>query len=249
MFFDRLFGRQKPDTESQGKESPPPQATRPAFPSVAPSDLALRDTLFGDLPPRQWPPTSADPEAFPWSVFVSGRERLAAGDTAGAIQCWGEVLATPDLESRHYLQAWHFLRLHGEKPSPEIAKQVLGVVVEVGMPKGLDLLAAYPDHSARYYNFSGAGVVWEHPDATLSAPIDALLSAAAEVVARIGPWDKARPAAPPAGQMRLCFLTPSGLHFGQGAVNDLAADRLGGHVVRAATTLMQMLIAKSQKAG
>ena len=151
----------------------------------------------------------------------------------------------PGLEPRHYLQAWHYLRLHGAQPPPAVAKQVLGVVIEVALPEGLDLLAAYPDHSARYYNYSGAGVVWEHPDATLDAQIDALLTAAARVVAEIGPWEQARPAPPPRGQLRMSFLTPSGLHFGQGPMNALARDPLGGPVVQGATVLMTGLTAKA----
>jgi len=124
---------------------------------------------------------------------------------------------------------------------------VFGVVVEVGMLKGLDLLAAYPDHSARYYNFCGAGVVWEHPDTSLDSLIDELLAASEQVVKQIGPWDEKRPPAPPTGQMRISFLTPSGLHFGQAPMQALTSDPLGGRVVQLATTLMQELIAKTNK--
>jgi hypothetical protein len=154
---------------------------------------------------------------------------------------WREVLAHPGLESRHYLQAWDFLRQHGQRPPPEAAKQVLGVVVEVGMPKGLDILAAYADHSARYHNFSGAGAVWERPDGSLDSLIDQLLAAGAKVAARIGPWEKARPAVPGAGEVRLSFLTPSGLHFGQGPMDTLQRDPLAGVVLQAAMPLMRAL--------
>jgi hypothetical protein len=207
----------------------------------------IRDALFGDMPLDQWPSAGCSQELFPWSAFVSAREGLAASDVPKAIECWRQVLSAPDLESRHYLQAWHFLQEHGQQPSPDISKTLLGVVVEVGMPQGLDLLAAYADHSARYYNYSGAGVVWEHPDNSLDRLIDSLLSVSTRVVARIGPWNKERPPASPAGQARLSFLTPSGLHFGQGPMSALAADPLAGSVLQAATALMQTLIAKTEK--
>jgi hypothetical protein len=113
------------------------------------------------------------------------------------------------------------------------------------MPEGLDLLAAYPDHSARYYNYSGAGVVWEHPNTSLDAQIDQLLSAARQVVAKIGPWEQSRPAPPPRGQVRMSFLTPSGLHFGQGLMDALSRDPLGGRVIQLATVLMKALVAKT----
>ena len=46
---------------------------------------------------------------------------------------------------------------------PEKAQDVLGVVVEVAMEKGLDLVAGYADHHARY-NYSGAAIVWERTE-------------------------------------------------------------------------------------
>jgi hypothetical protein len=35
----------------------------------------------------------------------------------------------PDIESRHVLQAWHFLREFGVNPSDDVAPHVLGAVV------------------------------------------------------------------------------------------------------------------------
>ena len=205
--------------------------------------MSVRDTLFGDVPLDRWP-EGEGADSFPWSAFVLARSQLAEGRLPAAIASWQEVLAKPGLESRQSLQACHFLRQHGVQPPKESAKALLGVVVEVGMPQGLDILAAYVDRSARYYNFSGAGVVWERPDESLDALIDNLLAAGATVVARIGPWDKERPAAPPSGQIRLSFLTPSGLHFGQGPMNAFARDALAGPVIQSATQLMQALTRK-----
>ena len=126
------------------------------------------------------------------------------------------------------------------------ANHVAGVVVEVGLEGGLDLLAAYDDHTARYYNYSGAGVVWEHPDASLDAAIDALLARGQVICQQIGPWEGERPGPPPRGDMRISLLTPLGLHFGQAPHEVLARDPLAGPLVAAATSLMQQLIAKSR---
>lgn len=207
---------------------------------------AIRETLFGDMPLDQWPHDGTSSEVFPWSAFALARTHLASGRQSAAFACWREILEHHGLEPRQYLQAWHFLRQNGQQPSPDIAKQVLGVVVEVGMPKGLDIVAAYPDHSARYYNYSGAGVVWEHPDSSLDPAIDQLLEASKQVVTRIGPWEQARPAPPPHDQARLSFLTPSGLHFGQGPMAVLSRDPLGARVLQLATVLMRALIAKTK---
>ena len=210
--------------------------------STSSTSHSVRDTLFGDSPLDQWPADNKS-DVFPWSAFVTARDLLKKKDKAGAAKLWQQIVDTPRLESRHYLQAWHFLRQNGHQPPVTTAKQLLGVVVEVGMSGGLDLLAAYPDHTARYYNYSGAGVVWDHPNASLDQAINALLIASSKVISKIGPWEKARPAAPPKGQMRLCFLTRSGLHFGQADMNTFAADPMAGPVVQSATALMQKLIA------
>jgi hypothetical protein len=213
----------------------------------APLPTLIRETLFGDMPLEQWPTAGVGKEVLPWSMFETARSNLSSGNRDAAIEWWRQIIQQPNLEPRHYLQAWHFLRQNGQAPSAEAAKQVLGVVIEVGMPKGSDMLAAYSDYSARYWNFSGAGVVWEHPDKTLDVNIGQLLAASKLIVDKIGPWDQVRPVPPPNGQARLNFLTPSGLHFGQAPMAALVRDPMAGKVFQLATALMQSLIAKSKQ--
>jgi len=208
--------------------------------------LEIRDALFGDLPLSQWLPQSL-PNTEPWISLARAKQSVERGDKPGAIAILQSILAMPDLESRHYLEAWHSLRDLGVSVPADKAKDVLGVVVEVGMDRGLDLVAAYPDHHARYYNFSGAGVVWERPNGSFDKPIDDLLGAASTAVRVIGPWDKDRPAAPPTGQARINILTPSGLHFGQGSLNALSKDRIAGPVIGLAFQLMQQMIKLTKK--
>jgi len=133
-------------------------------------------------------------------------------------------------------------------PPESEAKRLYGVVVEVGLDEGLDIVAAYEDHLARYGNYSGAGIVWERPDGLLDAAIETLLQAGRVVVEQIGPWEEARPGPPPNGSVRLNFLTPSGLHFGQAAMDVFWNDPMAGPTLRAAFALMQALIAQSDAA-
>lgn len=204
-----------------------------------------RDVLFGDVPFSQWhPQSSADEE--PWLSFAEAKRQNELGNKTEAIHLLQHILSKPDLESRHYLQAWHFLREVGVAPTAE-AKQVYGVVVEVALPDGLDIVAAYADHTARYFNFSGAAVIWEKPDESLDAFIDDLLQGGQIVVSQIGVWNKPRPAAPPNGDVRINMLTPSGLHLGQAKMELLAKDDIGGSVISSATSLMQQLLAKAHK--
>lgn len=204
---------------------------------------SVRDTLFGDMPFSYW---ADHGQGEPWSTFALAKAALDSGNVKECVRQLSEIAERPGLEPRQYLQAWHFLRQQGAAPAPEKAKLLYGVVVEVALKGGLDLVAAYTDGSARYYNYSGAGIVWEHPDDSLNAFIQRLLDSGRAVVAKIGPWEKPRPDAPPQGHTRINLLTPSGLHFGQGPLNALTSDPLGGPVIRAAMALMQALIAKHE---
>ncbi len=195
----------------------------------------------------QWPKEGSSSTEFPWGALIAARTNIYAGNQGAAIACWREILEHSNLESRELLQAWHFLRQYGEQPPSHVAKQILGVVAELPMPQGFDLVAAYADRSARYWNFSGAGVVWEHPDSSLDSTIDNLLESSKQVVAQIGPWNKGRPGPPPPGQLRLSFLTPSGLHFGQGPASVLSHDPFGARVLQGVVVLMRALMAKAKR--
>jgi hypothetical protein len=156
------------------------------------------------------------------------------------------IVDMPDLETRHYLQAWHSLRILKVQPPPEKNKQLLGVVVEVQVESGVDYLAAYADRFARYFNYSGAGIVWDHPDNSLDGEIDALFEIGRHILNAIGPWEKPRPPAPGRGEARINLLAPSGLHFGQGRFDVLSRDPLAGAALNAAVKLMTAMMAKTQ---
>ena len=209
-------------------------------------EVTPRDLLFGDRPVDAWPAgDSAHGE--PWDSFVRARIAERSGDRSGSVRALKDILAKRGLESRHYAQAWHFLRLAGVAPVGPEGKQVLGVIVEVGLEEGQDLVAAYADGTARYFNFSGAAVIWEHPDASLDAPVAGMVEAGQVLAAQIGPWEGARPPPVQRGEVRVNLVCPSGLHFGQGPFEALARDQLGGAVIFRANQLMQVLIAKSEQ--
>jgi hypothetical protein len=211
-------------------------------------DPTFRTLIFADTPAAAWGADQGVDSPAPWNHFARAREALQAGRSADAIAAWQKVIAIPDLDSRHYLQAWHLLRSQRVLPPSETAKTVLGVVVEAGLDEGIDIVAAYADLSARYINFSGASIIWEHPDSSLDSVVRNLLQASSAVVQRIGPIDGPRPGLPGRGNFRLNFLTPLGLHYGEGPMGAMQKDGLAGPVVAAALELMSSLIDKSQAA-
>jgi hypothetical protein len=205
----------------------------------------IRDTLFGDMPLAVWA-GQAQNNGEPWRGFARAKEYIEAGQPQQAIDELKEISETADFESRHYLQAWHSLNELGVSPPEHQSKEVYGVVVEVAMQGGLDIVAAYADHTARYFNFSGAAIIWENPDDSIINVVDALLDAGRNIIHNIGPWEGTRPPAPPNGQARINILTPSGLHFGQAPLNALANDGMAGPIINAASNLMQALIQKTE---
>jgi hypothetical protein len=205
----------------------------------------IRDTLFGDMPPESWP--SSDSLDEPWGTFVRAREAVRSGRRDEAISALTGIAQATDLEPRHVLQAWHFLRQMDVAPPAGVGRSVLGVVVEVPIAEGLDIVAAYADHSARYYNHANAAAVWERPDDTLDDRIRDLLAAGQQVADRIGPWEGARPPAPVGGRVRINMVAPAGLFFGEGPFDAFSRDALAGPVIRAATTLMTELIRRTER--
>lgn len=208
-------------------------------------DPKLRDLLFGDLPFSDW---AKKDECEPWSLFYSARLNLESGERQSAIDILRTITRMEKLESRHYLQAWHYLKELGIFPEDSLKKKVYGVVVEAGLDNGVDIVAAYEDGCARYYNYSGAAIIWEPntTDSIINSKIEELLKQGRNTVTMIGPWEGRRPSSPTKGIVRLNMLTPSGLHFGEGSFNALSKDPLGAPIIQAAYVLMDNLMKVTQ---
>jgi hypothetical protein len=169
---------------------------------------------------------SAGKDAEPW------RSLLAATPDAAALQ---RIATDAHQESRARALAWQRLRTLGLKVPPKV---VLGVVVEVPLDDGLDVLAAYSDGTARYINQSGKLAVFESGPDTVRALARELVEVAQPLVNRIGPWHAPRLSPPPSG-VRLSFIASDGLYFGEGSFDALSADPLGGAVLGTAGNLLQ----------
>jgi hypothetical protein len=206
--------------------------------------ITIRDTLFGDHSLDHW--ANINSNELPWNLFKEVKILIDKGDDEKAIEALNKITRLPDLESRHYLQAYHFLKELSAGPVKDVI--LFGVVVEVGMDEGLDLVAVYADHSARYYNYSGAGVIWERADHSIDQKIDDILLMGKDILKQIGPWNGMRPAAPANGDARINLLTSNGLHFGQGPVDALFSDPLGSKILYGMLDMMQTLSGKTNKA-
>lgn len=211
-------------------------------PAASPSE-ALRNLLFADLPPAR----ARD-------VFARGGEATrflvdlaAAAESGDAPAALRAITAAPppERETRLFLQAWHLARMAGVDPGSG-GTRALGVVVDMHTDDGLDTLAGFRDGSARYLNYSGAGVVWEAPDGEIGRLVDDLLFRAEDVVLVTGPLDGERPPAPGHGGAMISILTPGGIHVGAGSTYALSNDSRGGPVINAAAALLAELVSRAQ---
>jgi len=143
------------------------------------------------------------------------------------------------VDTRLRILAFNLLKQHHALPKK---KQLLGVIVEVGLEKGLDTLAAYSDKSVSYINQSGKLHEWEVHSPDIDAKIHKLFQETQPIIEKIGPWHKSRLPPPTSGQMRLTFLVSDGLYFGEGTMRDMSRSPLAGPVLTAATELLYSLI-------
>jgi len=231
-----------------GKKDKPAQPPQPA--PIPPVLLQLRETLYTNstLDPFV---SRLQPDALstaPWSNFVAANKALKAGDNASAISQLREITNMPGLDTRTYLQAWHTLVTLGEQPVESLRGYTQGVVIENHMKHGLDIVAAYADHTARYWNYSGTGVVWEARDPEIDKLIDNLLGVGFEISKRIGIGLRDTPLIPKPEHIHIFIMAYDGSTIGTGGYENLAKDPMGNAAITAGINLMQALI-KKQKGG
>lgn len=174
-------------------------------------------------------------DVYPWDVLFeddSDVDELA------------HILHDAELETRPKILA---ARLLEENAVVEPTRRLMGVVIEAGLPDGLDVLAAYEDGSARYINFTGKIIVWDTATEESETLVNELFEASTAVVNQIGAWDGPRRPAPENGAIRLNFLVSDGLYFGEGPFEVLQADPMGGPVIAASIRLMSYLINQAEK--
>jgi hypothetical protein len=122
-----------------------------------------------------------------------------------------------------------------------MSRELLGVVVEVRLPDGLDVLAAYQDGSVRYIHHREAVLVFEPAPVEWQPTILRLFSASQQAVDQIGPWQQPRAAPPTEGMIRMSFLVSDGLYFGQGLLHIMDKDELAGPIIATSTELLKLV--------
>jgi len=150
-----------------------------------------------------------------------------------------ELASDPNNEGRVRALAYLRLRAMGaEVPT----KTLLGVIVEVPLADGLDVLAAFSDGGVRYLNQSGKIAVVEANDTPVAVIAQELIEVSRPIVEQIGPWEEQRLPPPKAGNVRITFLVSDGLYFGEGSFAVLQADDMAGPILAKAAQLLQAVV-------
>ena len=211
-------------------------AQKPLVVSGPYKDAALNHVyqlLFCDQP-ALFGGTEQPPYQYPFDILLSAKP----GE-----QDLIRIVNDPAAEPRTKLLAFHLLRTSGKQPAQKI---LLGVVVEVGLEAGLDVLASYSNGTARYINQAEKLIIWENTeDERVSELTQRLFEQSQQIVSQIGPWDKPRRPHPPRNNLRISFLVSDGLYFGEGGMNALFSDPMAAPALHTATELMQYITAKS----
>lgn len=173
-------------------------------------------------------------EVYPWDILISDKI-----DSPGL----QKIIKDNDLESRMKILAYHKLPIEEHENED---KELLGVIVEVGLDEGLDVLASYKDGTARYINYTEKTIIWDAKDAQSNSLTEDLFSHSMNIIKQIGPWDQPRRPAPAKGNLRISFLVSDGLYFGEGPMNALFGDPMASPALNAALALMQYITEKSE---
>ena len=167
---------------------------------------------------------------YPWNILFS--DKVDENEL-------NEIINNNNSESRVKLLSYNLLKNMKKNTTKGL---LLGVIIEVSLEKGLDTVAVYKDFSARYINYSGKMVVWETQNSNFTSMVKDLFKYSDIVVKKIGPWDKDRLPQPKKGNVRLTFLTSDGIYFGEGLINTIANDSMGGPVFSKSAEIMKYLV-------
>ncbi|MGZ3871584.1 MAG: hypothetical protein ACXVJD_01630 [Mucilaginibacter sp.] len=172
-------------------------------------------------------------DTYPWDILFSDAATVVGLEA---------ILADVDIGSRVKILTYNKLHAMGQAIDKKI---LLGVIVEIGLDKGLDVLASFNDGTARYINQTGKIIIWETPDKISDNMIKALFDKSYSIIEKIGPWDQPRQPRPEKDIARITFLVSDGLYFGEGPINVLFNDQMAGPALSSAAEIMKYLITKT----
>lgn len=177
-----------------------------------------------------------------WTYLTEAAGYLRSDERTRAAELLLRITTNPNAETRLLLWSWTALRGLGLHPKNDEARQIRGVVIQVPIREGADVLAAYADGTARYVNHSGKVIAWDLPDAHIGNIVHTMLGRAKDLDAH----------APTAvatgfgdGVVRVTVLTFSGNRFAEVPMCSLQGSPIN-RVLTVGAELMGNLIKRTE---
>ena len=176
----------------------------------------------------------------PWIFLINADACMQKGEREQAIELLNKIVVDNNVETRIMLWSWAALRRLGVHPNINEADEVRGIVIQVPIKDGVDVLAAYADNTARYVNYAGKIIIWDVPDAAIGTIIHKLLESskipcsqiAAPVVKRV---------TFPSNVLHITFLTLGGNRAVEIRTDNLDSSPLGNILVIGAELLGNLM--------
>ncbi len=231
---------------------PPTNVNVDTTQSLTPESSAyLKNLLFADEPLEKLlagtTPNDSGSKEDPWLGFAQAVSHKKEGKAEEAKKDLRRVLSMRDPETRSLLSAWTALRALGERPRPEEADVVQGVVFELHNEAGIGTVAAYRDGRARFFGGKGAATFWEapHSDKEIDAIIDKFLKEAEPFVKKAPAVDKHNSVDVARDYIRVTVLTFGGMHITDVYGPSIEDERhFAGPILLASVELLNALTSK-----
>jgi hypothetical protein len=153
---------------------------------------------------------------YPWimlaAAYASMRQNLPE-----EAKRWLRAVTLIATDTLVQLWAWHNLRILGVEPPVNLAKKVLGVIVEVPNQGGEDIIASYADGTARFLSYTGAMIIWDDYHEQITPLIHEGIKLA-HPVGELHFEHKTKQLAD--GDVRLTVLTSGGMYSWEGEPED-----------------------------
>lgn len=148
------------------------------------------------------------------------------------------VVDNPDLPTPRRLLAYKQLATEGAAVG---ARELLGVIVEIGMDGAVEVVAAMEDGTATIISPQGKIISLSHPDEISDEYVDPLLDAAIVAVNKWPSLKTARKQPPVEGIARITLLVADKVHIREGIFTELEQDSSAGPIFQHAASLLQWL--------
>ncbi len=212
----------------------------------------LRELIFADEPLERVATYAAEQDTdaeSSWKRLAEVAALVREDHAALAIPALYRILEDAGDDSRDVFQVWNYLRQLGEVPAPEVARRILGLVIERSLQDSQEILAAYWDGKARHLNARKDYHLFESPAPFMVAAIRRFLRTSRPLVETTLPSSAPRAAPPSGGRCRISVLTPAGLHVCEDTWDALWSSDVGGPILGEAGWMTHRLIQAARSTG